>query len=92
MSPGKLFPKFNASLTSYSVTVASSVSELKLTLLASDSGASYRIKVGSCLKSQKIITAHLNSLDVMLNCQIITANYSIPCLLSPRALLKVTRF
>ena len=47
VSPGKLAPKFKASVTEYSVTVASSVSELKLTVLTSDSGASYSIKV-SC--------------------------------------------
>lgn len=46
VSPGKLSPKFKASLTSYSVTVASSVPELKLAVLTSDSGASYSIKVG----------------------------------------------
>ena len=45
IAPGKLTPKFNASVTEYKVTVGSSVSEVKLTLLTSDSGASYTIKV-----------------------------------------------
>ncbi len=45
VSPGKLTPKFKAGTTKYSVTVASSVAELKLTVLTSDSGASYTIKV-----------------------------------------------
>ena len=45
VSSGKLIPKFNASITEYSVTVGSSVPEVKLTVLTSDSGASYIIKV-----------------------------------------------
>ncbi len=47
VSPGKLIPKFKASVTEYSVTVGSSVSEIKLTVLTSDSGASYSIKVAT---------------------------------------------
>ncbi len=43
--PGKLVPKFKSSVTEYSVTVASSVAEIKLTPLTSDTGASYTIKV-----------------------------------------------
>ena len=46
VNPGKLTPKFKASVTEYSVTIGSSVSEMKLTILTSDSGASYTIKVG----------------------------------------------
>lgn len=45
MSPGKLSPKFSPAVTSYAVTVGSSVPEVKLTVLTSDSGASYVIKV-----------------------------------------------
>jgi hypothetical protein len=45
VNSGKLEPKFKASLTDYSVTLSSAVSELKLTLLTSDTGASYAIKV-----------------------------------------------
>ena len=45
VSPGKLTPKFSSSLTSYAVTVGSSVPEVKLTVLTSDGGASYIIKV-----------------------------------------------
>ena len=44
-TPGKLFPRFSPSVTEYSITVASSVSEVKLTVLTSESGASYCIKV-----------------------------------------------
>lgn len=44
VSAGKLLPKFKASITDYTVTLASSVAELKLTVLTSDSGASYTIK------------------------------------------------
>ena len=47
--PGRLVPKFKNTVTEYSVIVASGVSEVKLTPLTSDSGASYTIKVGvSC--------------------------------------------
>lgn len=45
VSAGKLQPKFKASYTNYSVTVGSSVAEIKLTILTSDSGASYDVKV-----------------------------------------------
>jgi len=45
VAPGKLSPKFNPNVTSYSVTVGSNVPEVKLTALTSDSGASYCIKV-----------------------------------------------
>lgn len=45
VSVGKLVPKFKPSVTDYSVTLGSAVSELKLTVLTSDSGASYVIKV-----------------------------------------------
>ena len=44
--PGRLVPKFQSTVTEYSVIVASGVSEIKLTPLTSDSGASYAIKVG----------------------------------------------
>jgi len=47
VTPGKLSPKFKANVTNYSVTVASSVAELKLTVFTSNSGASYNIKVNS---------------------------------------------
>ena len=45
VSQGKLVPKFQASVTSYSVTVGSNVEEIKLSPLTADSGASYVIKV-----------------------------------------------
>lgn len=45
ISPGKLVPKFKASVTEYSVTVAANVKEVKLSPLTSDGGASYVIKV-----------------------------------------------
>ena len=54
VSPGKLSPKFKASVLSYSVTVASSVAELKLTVLTSDSGASYTIKVSFIIASARL--------------------------------------
>ena len=43
--PGRLVPKFQSTVTEYSVTLASGISEVKLTPLTSDSGASYAIKV-----------------------------------------------
>ena len=46
ISPGKLVPRFKASVTEYSVTLASSVEEIKFSPLTSDSGASYSVKVG----------------------------------------------
>ena len=46
VAPGRLVPKFQSIVTEYSVTVASGISEVKLTPLTSDSGASYTIKVG----------------------------------------------
>ncbi len=49
IAPGKLLPKFKASTTEYSVIVASTVAEVKLSPLASDSGASYVIKVSLAL-------------------------------------------
>ncbi len=45
VSAGKLIPRFKASVTDYAVTVGSGTLELKLTILTSDSGASYVIKV-----------------------------------------------
>ncbi len=45
VSPGRLLPKFKASVTDYSVTVSSEVKEVKLSPLTSDGGASYVIKV-----------------------------------------------
>ena len=45
VSPGRLVPKFQARVTEYSVTVASSVGEVKFTTLTSDGGASSIIKV-----------------------------------------------
>ena len=53
ISPGKLLPKFKASVCEYSVTVASSVGEVKLSPLTSDSGASCIVQVGSQRKSLK---------------------------------------
>ncbi len=46
IAPGKLAPKFKAGITDYSVIVASTIAEVKLSPLTSDSGASYVIKVG----------------------------------------------
>ena len=45
ISPGKLVPRFKASVTEYSVTLASSAEEIKFSPLTSDSGASYTVKV-----------------------------------------------
>lgn len=45
VSPGKLVPSFRADLLQYSVTVASSIQELKLTPITSDTGASCSVKV-----------------------------------------------
>ncbi len=45
VSPGRLLPKFKASVTDYSVTLSSEVKEVKLSPLTSDGGASYVIKV-----------------------------------------------
>ncbi len=45
LAPGKLAPKFKAGVTEYSVIVASTIAEVKLSPLTSDSGASYVIKV-----------------------------------------------
>ena len=46
ISPGRLVPKFQSRVTEYSVTVASEITEVKLTPITSDSGASCTIKVG----------------------------------------------
>ena len=45
ISPGRLVPKFASKITEYNVTVGSEVSEIKLTPITSDSGASTTIKV-----------------------------------------------
>lgn len=45
VSPGRLVPRFHAQVTEYKVTLASNVSEVKLTTLTSDGGASCMIKV-----------------------------------------------
>lgn len=45
ITPGKLIPKFKASVCDYSVTVASAIEEVKLSPLTSDSGASYVVQV-----------------------------------------------
>lgn len=45
ISPGRLVPKFKASVTEYTVTVGSEVKEVKLSPLTSDGGASYAVKV-----------------------------------------------
>ena len=47
LTPGKLSPKFKASVTDYSVVVPSTTPEVKISPLTSDSGASYTIKVTS---------------------------------------------
>lgn len=47
ISPGKLVPRFKAGVTEYSVTLASSVEEIKFSPLTSDSGASYTVKVST---------------------------------------------
>lgn len=54
VNTGKLVPKFSSSVLDYSVNIGSSVSEIKLTVLTSDSGASYAIKV-VCLAQQASI-------------------------------------
>ena len=56
-TPGKLTPRFSPSVTEYSITVASSVAEVKLTVLTSESGASYCIKV-----TRGLMIKHLASL------------------------------
>lgn len=45
VAPGKLVPKFRPDVLQYSITVASSVAEVKLTPLTSDTGASCAVKV-----------------------------------------------
>ena len=45
ISPGKLVPKFKASVTEYSVVLGSDVKEVKISPLTSDGGASYTVKV-----------------------------------------------
>lgn len=45
VSPGKLVPKFRSELTEYSITVASSIAEVKLTPITSDAGACCTVKV-----------------------------------------------
>ena len=45
VSHGKLLPKFKPSVTSYSLTLASSVQDVKLSPLTADGGASYVVKV-----------------------------------------------
>ena len=50
VSPGKLVPRFKAGVTEYSVTLASSVEEIKFSPLTSDSGASYTVKVLTTLQ------------------------------------------
>ena len=49
INSGKLVPRFKATVTEYSVTLASSVEEIKFSPLTSDSGASYTIKVAKIL-------------------------------------------
>ncbi len=45
VSPGRLVPKFKASVTEYSVTLGSELKEVKVAPLSCDSGASCVIKV-----------------------------------------------
>lgn len=54
ISPGKLIPRFKASVTEYSVTLASSVEEIKFSPLTSDSGASYTVKVHTTTVSERL--------------------------------------
>lgn len=49
ISPGKLVPRFKATVTEYSVTLASSVEEIKFSPFTSDSGASYTVKVAELM-------------------------------------------
>ena len=46
ISPGKLVPKFKASVTEYAVVLGSDAKEVKISPLTSDGGASYAVKVG----------------------------------------------
>jgi tetratricopeptide (TPR) repeat protein len=54
VSQGKLVPKFKSSVTSYSLTVASNVEEVKLSPLTADSGASYVVKGADSSKVVKL--------------------------------------
>jgi hypothetical protein len=45
VSPGQLSPAFHKDTVEYDTILGSEVAQLKLTLLTSDSGASYTIKV-----------------------------------------------
>lgn len=58
ISSGKLVPRFKATVTEYSVTLASSVEEIKFSPLTSDSGASYTVKVAKTLVTHSYISVN----------------------------------
>ena len=55
VSPGKLSPAFHKDTVEYNAILGSEVTQLKLTMLTSDSGASYTIRVrcNSCVEVTK---------------------------------------
>ena len=74
VSPGKLVPRFKASVTEYSVTLASSVEEIKFSPLTSDSGASYTVKVRTHIVSELLVLKTLSECHT-----IITYPYLVVC-------------
>ena len=69
VSQGKLVPKFKASVTSYTLTVASNVEEVKLSLLTSDGGASYLVKGADSAKVVKLTEGNAAEVEVVVTAE-----------------------
>ena len=69
VSQGKLLPKFKASVTSYSLTVASNVEEVKLSPLTADGGASYVVKGADSSKVVKLTEGKTAEVEVIVTAE-----------------------
>ena len=69
VSQGKLLPKFKASVTSYSLAVASNVEEVKFSPLTADSGASYVVKGADGSKVVKLTEGKTVEVEVIVTAE-----------------------
>ena len=69
VTQGKLVPKFKASVTSYSLTVASNVEDVKFSPLTADGGASYVVKGADSGKVVRLTEGKTVEIDVVVTAE-----------------------
>ena len=69
VSQGKLVPKFKSSVTSYSLTVASNVEEVKFSPLTADGGASHVVKGADSSKVVKLTDGKPVEVEVIMTAE-----------------------